>query len=537
MPTPTYIAYLRDSGGDTQDLSIPQQRTAIDAWAASNHALITHYYTDEARPGSTTIGRENFQAMMDHLRHPESSRALTGIIVWKMSRFSRDIDDAQYYKADLRRRGYKIISLNDNIPEGPEGRFFEAAIDWMNQRFLLDLSTDVRRGLQNLVATHGAIPGTPPRGFKRTPIHLTPRRDGTPHIVHRWDPDPELIPLIRKAFQMRSAGRSLAEINNATHLYTSLNSYKTFFNNPLYIGILHYSGQIYPNYCPPIIDPLTWQTVQTILHKNANNNRLTDITTLHPRRVHSTFLLSGIAHCAHCGSPLTGQSAKQRNGTYYQTYTCTASKRRRDHPFKPIPRLKLETAVLVTLRQNIFTKDFLNAIQLDHLNRQATLINDLDQQTHTLTTQLHTLKRQVAHLANAIAEAGHSKALLNKLNNLETQQTQIQTTLQQLDQQRNLPLPNLDPTQIQHLVTQMQKTLTLETEPEILRTILRSLIKTITIHQIDNTIEGQITIFTPPHLYPNKSPPAIIPTASITQPPLGAPLYTRSFTLTRKRPG
>ena len=65
------------------------------------------------------------------------------MILWRYSRFSRDIDDAQLYKADLRRRGYTIHSMKDIVPDGIDGRFFESAIDWMNARFLEDMSEDV----------------------------------------------------------------------------------------------------------------------------------------------------------------------------------------------------------------------------------------------------------------------------------------------------------------------------------------------------------------------------------------------------------
>ena len=97
--------------------------------------------------------------MIRHFRSGEAKEK--GLVIWKYSRFSRDVDDSAFYRADLRRMGYLIHSLNDNIPEGPEGRFFEAAIDWMNQRFLEDLSTDVKRGLHHLVQTYGCVPGTP----------------------------------------------------------------------------------------------------------------------------------------------------------------------------------------------------------------------------------------------------------------------------------------------------------------------------------------------------------------------------------------
>ena len=123
-------AYLRNSGGDDQDLSIEQQEAAVAKWCSDNGYILTRVFKDAARPGSSTIGREAFHQLIVHFRDLDCQEY--GIIVWKFSRFARDIDDSQFYRADLRQHGYEIYSLNDQVPSGLDGRLFEAAIDWMN---------------------------------------------------------------------------------------------------------------------------------------------------------------------------------------------------------------------------------------------------------------------------------------------------------------------------------------------------------------------------------------------------------------------
>ena len=179
-PGGSLVAYLRDSGGDNQDLSVPQQNAEITAWCKANNLNLTHLFKDEARPGSSTVSRVGFLEMIRYFEKKPQPPEL-GVIVWKFSRFSRDIDDSQYFKGLLRRQGLIIHSLNENIPQGLDGRLFEAAIEWMNARFLKDLSEDVKRGLRNNVTQHHAIGGTPPRGFRPgPPINLGIRRNGTP---------------------------------------------------------------------------------------------------------------------------------------------------------------------------------------------------------------------------------------------------------------------------------------------------------------------------------------------------------------------
>ncbi len=107
-------AYLRDSGGDDQELSIEQQETSLVDWVQNNGYILTQTFKDTAS-GSSTTGRTEFQEMIHHFRNGASE---AGIVVWKFNRFARSLDDAQFYRADLRRRGYEVHSLNDNLPPG-----------------------------------------------------------------------------------------------------------------------------------------------------------------------------------------------------------------------------------------------------------------------------------------------------------------------------------------------------------------------------------------------------------------------------------
>lgn len=205
LPGARFAAYLRDSGGERQELSTAQQEGEIRTWCDRRGLLLTTIFRDEARPGSSTVSRQAFQDCIYHFRQPDCPEA--GLVIWSFSRFARDIDDAQFFRADLRRRGFTVVSITDDIPEGPMGRLFEAVIDWKNEQFLEDLSRDVKRGLRDLVQQYGAVPGTPPRGFIRQPVVIGRRRDGRERIAHRWIPDPELTPSIRRAFELKAAGR------------------------------------------------------------------------------------------------------------------------------------------------------------------------------------------------------------------------------------------------------------------------------------------------------------------------------------------
>lgn len=494
-PGDQVAAYLRDSGGDTQDLSIPQQENEIRNWCESNQIILTTLYTDEALPGSSVVGRQGFLAMIDHFT---KKAAEAGIVVWKYSRFAREIDDAQFYKADLRRRGYIIHSINENLPSGLDGRFFESAIDWMNARFLQDLSEDVKRGLQHNVTQHKAIGGTPPRGFKRSdPIHLGTRRNGMPHIVHRWIPDPELVPLVRKAFSMRASGCSFAEISKETRLYKSKTSWSYFFTNPIYIGIMNYGGTRIENYCEPIVDRKTWEAVQMI-SENALTTKNYDPGN-HPRAKASDYILTGLVRCGICGSPMTGETVYSRKKDHTNRYyACTLKKRTygKECNARWVPKDLFELTVLDEVTNHIL--DVSNLLKLhDGLAEQA---DRTIQETRTKLDQLLRSRSlthvQIDRLTDALAEIGSSPAIFEKLKQKERQEqellAQIQTTEQELEKLTNLPSDK----QVQDLAEKL-KPVFQTTDRQKLRRWLHTLIDHIDVQRETKKLTGVIYYFTP----------------------------------------
>jgi DNA invertase Pin-like site-specific DNA recombinase len=483
-------AYLRDSGGDRQENSTDRQLAEIQSWALRSGHTLAHVFTDSARPGSSTVGRDAFQEMIHLFRSPACT--LDGLVIWSWSRFARDINDAQFFRADLRRRGFEIYSVSDPIPDGPMGRFIEAAIDWKNQQFLADLSKDVKSGLATLVREHGAVPGTPPRGFIRQPIDLGRHRSGGQRIAHRWVPDPDQLPLVRQAWAMKAAGSSIRAIQTATGLYKSKNSWVTFFQNKLYIGILEYADFTLPDYCEPIIDQATWDAVQAQIKTTDRQVRR------HPRRVNSSYLLSGIAHCARCASPLTGHTRAS-----YRAYACSRARRAYTCDLRPIPAKVIETTILTELSHFISSPHILIA-ERDRLQTQFSAQSiQLTQHIASHRQRLGILRRQIGHLTDAIAAAGHSTALLQRLAALELEERAALENIAAL--QRQLDLGSLAQTDADLAALADSNRRALETLPQHeLRTLLLGLVHTLTLDRTDRTILGEITFYYPPQVKKKK---------------------------------
>jgi site-specific DNA recombinase len=490
--TGDYVAaYLRDSGGDEQDLSTEQQERAITTWCNKNGLVLSNVFIDKASPGSSVIGRDSFQRMIKHFHDRDCVEV--GIIIWKFSRFARDMDDSQFYKADLRRRGYIVFSINDPIPEGSSGRFFEAAVDWMNQRFLEDLSSDVKRGLQHLVGTTGGIPGTPPKGFKREAIDLGKRRDGQPHIVHRWAPDPETWELCRLAWHMRASGASYLEITTATGLFKCKNSWFHFFENRIYIGELRYGSLVIPGYVNPMIDQATWSTVQETNRQGKVQNR---DNSHHPRRMASNYVLSGLVRCARCGSPLNGDRIKPKTKNANRYYVCSLRKRTGECRAPIIPQAVLEKIVIDVVVSDVIDPVNLAAAQEELIRERAGQDNFSLLQREQLNRQLQELRRKINNLTGAIAELGHSRSMLDNLQELEGQEANTMASIAKLDDDGRNRQDRLSLEQLGKLSEQLRAVLNSD-DRAFTRRVLFGLIDHIIIERQGKTLTGKIAYYLP----------------------------------------
>lgn len=527
-PNARVYAYLRDSGHEHQEESIAQQEHEIRAWCNRRGVLLAQVYKDEATPGSKDENRAALAAMMNALRHGAD---VEGVVVWSGSRFARNATHAQFYRSEIRKLGYIYHSLTDKTAAGPEALIFEALIDYKNQQFLEDLSIDVKRGLRSLVEDHGCMPGVPPRGFKREKVIIGTRRDGKERVAHRWVIDPETAHRVRRAFELRAAGLSLAQIQKETRLYGSLNSYRTFWPNKLYIGILEYGGKTYPDYCEAIVPLEIWNLVQKMQNHYAGHHHVSAKSKLHPRRVSSRYLLSGIAHCARCGSPLFGRTSKRKSGKSYTAYFCTRAYRQRNCTKQRIPGHTLENAVIQNLTETFLQPNYLAALAAELKTMTAGQKEKLEDERARLAKQLGTARCKLRHVTDAIAASGHSRSLLQRLQQLETEEMTLQNALAQNKAQSQAATPpQIDPDQLAERIRHIRAALG---SAELLdkRLVLQALIQRVDVDRENRRIFGTITFYYPPEEPPKANPPPnggekVMP---ISQAPSGPPRYRHTL--------
>lgn len=391
-----------------------------------------------------------------------------GVLLYELARFSRAFDDTLYYLADLRRRGYVVHSITDPVPDTLDGRLIESITAWKNAKYSDDLKRLVKRGQSYVVTQHHAAWGCAPAGYKRVPVEIGTRRDGTPHVIGQLEPDDAVAPLVRKAFEMRAAGATTSEIHAAVHLHTRLGAYYRMFRNPIYIGM----RRDIKDYCIPICDRSIWDAVQAL-----GAERATRYGYNHPRSVRSRFYLTGLLKCGMCGSPMNGRVLKRKPYPDLLYYRCIGCIRTENQCHASvIPKAFLELRVIQVIRERILGSEVLS----DAYARAQRIVASGD------TTRLAAIQRAqdelaantqaVGRIVAAIRDVGHSGALLASLEALETEGRELQARLSKLEATAPRVLLDMDMTQVARVISNRLGS----APPEELGQVLRDFVVSIT---------------------------------------------------------
>lgn len=114
-------AYLRVSTMIQVDgKSLEGQREEIKKYCDAYDIELVHVYSDEGRSGKSVAGRVEFQRMLSDV----AENKIDYVIVWKLSRFGRNVCDSLNALDKLQQHGAALIALQENLQsDGPMGKF------------------------------------------------------------------------------------------------------------------------------------------------------------------------------------------------------------------------------------------------------------------------------------------------------------------------------------------------------------------------------------------------------------------------------
>lgn len=304
-------AYIRVSDERQDEYSPDSQLKKIREYASKEGCIIPDEYVfyDDGISGKSVKKREDFNRMIATAK--DKSHPFDVIYVWKFSRFARDQEASMVYKNLLRKKNVSVVSVSEPIPEGHYGTLIERIIEWMDEFYLINLSTEVQRGMTEKV-TRGEPVVAPPLGYIM--------KDG------EYIPDEEsgAADIIREIFDRYINGDPLRDIATTFHkrgfrtkngLPVDSRRVEYIINNPCYIGKLRWSAdgsravshRQYDNeniltidgHHKPIITMEQWEAAQ---------KRQEDIKKTYPKYARKdnevSFMLKGLVRCSTCGGTL-----------------------------------------------------------------------------------------------------------------------------------------------------------------------------------------------------------------------------------------
>lgn len=200
------------------------------------------------------------------------------------------------------------------------------------------------------------------------------------------EPDTEVAPIIREAFELRASGATIDEVRSflAGHgLDVSYHSTQSMLASRLYLGQLRWGGHVNDHVFPPIIDAALWRRVQ-------------DMRVLQGRKAKSERLLArlGILRCGTCGSRLVVNNAGGNRGA--TSYRCGA---KNDCPDRVQIGADLAEAEVVRVTKELLAERHGEASADDRLVEAERALSDAEQTRDTTVENLAGVRGDVARQA------------------------------------------------------------------------------------------------------------------------------------------
>jgi len=296
--------------------SLASQREACLQYAASHGIKIAKIFDEEGESAKFS-DRTKLLSLIEHCRVQKNVQAL---IVWKVDRFARNVEDHFAIKKELAKYGTFIHSVTEPITTDPVGKFTEVLLP-AHAQFENEIRGDrAVRGMQRKVM-EGLFPWKPPLGY----LSALPagQKKTVPDV-----PDPQRFRIIKEAWRLVLSGtyqkadifRFLMNRNMTTRTGKPVSPriVDEIFRNKYYAGILTdpWAQKDYVGKHEAIVTLEEFARVQEILRGRSRS--------IPHIKEHSDFPLRGFVQCRGCAGPLTGSWSKGRSKRY--GYYCCFSK-------------------------------------------------------------------------------------------------------------------------------------------------------------------------------------------------------------------
>jgi site-specific DNA recombinase len=285
--------------------SIPAQREACVRHIADRGWNLAGEFVD-AGESARTADRPMLKALLRRIAEGD----VGVVVVHKIDRLARSMEDHVAIRAALRRSGVQLVSVTENIEETASGRLVEGIHALMAEFYSANLAGEIRKGMTQK-AKMGGWPSRAPIGY----LNVRERVGGKD--VSRVEFDPERAMLVREAFRLYATGEySVIELQATMHAKgltspfakqvgapMSASKLAEMLSNPFYLGVVEWGGVRYEGQHKALVSQSLFDRVQDVLRAHDR------VGVRHRRHDH---YLKGLLFCGECGRRLSLTMAKSR---------------------------------------------------------------------------------------------------------------------------------------------------------------------------------------------------------------------------------
>ena len=395
--------YIRYSSENQRDgYSIEYQLEECQRFIERNNYNFIKAYIDEAVSGKSVNNRTAFFELLQDVK-----KGLYDIVlVYKYSRFARNLMEARLYHHQIEKAGARLISAKEQIDDTtPEGRMMRNIIMSMDEYYSDNLSTFVQSSMYTAAKQGRYLGGELPFGFALD--------ENKNYIENKKEAD-----IVRRIFELRKNGIMPADtikLFNSEGI-TSRNN-KPFTQQLIskilrakkYIGVYSYKIKGYEpieieGAMPQIVDLQTWRAVQISLNESASKKN----TKGRARRY--SYALTGKIVCGLCGEPFTGTSKGSKSNLKY--YCCRGRDKLAKCDNHAIKKEELEDYTFNHIKLLMLNDNVINDIANQIFNKieAPTPQNDLKE----LKKEQSKINKQIESLVDLLLDGSISKEILNK---------------------------------------------------------------------------------------------------------------------------
>lgn len=301
-------AYLRVSDERQDEYSPDSQLKLIREYAKKNDFLVPdeYVYYDDGISAKSAEKRVKFNEMIAVAK--EKNPPFSAIIVWKYSRFARNQEESILYKNLLKKNNVQVISVSEPVMDSVFGSLIERIIEWMDEFYLINLSSEVKRGMLEK-ASRGEAMCHPAYGYDLIDGDYVPNEKEAPFVKLIFDKYNSGVPIQQIAKFCNSHGCR-------THRGNEFDNRLVWYilNNPVYVGKIRWSKEgraaskrhlddenivIVDGKHKPIVSEETFNNAQERLK---NNKKIYGKNKRSQKQ--AQFMLKGLVRCE-CGATLT----------------------------------------------------------------------------------------------------------------------------------------------------------------------------------------------------------------------------------------